>query len=133
MNTNTKLIILAGVAIATLGSLIYLQNIKQNVKKSYSSYEKVANEIAIIKQLKNYYGDKKSNKRKIYTIIDRYKANTLSKNEDKTSLEFTIGKLKDTNLNSLTKDILNSGVKIVKFNIKRVDAHSGELFCKVMF
>jgi len=133
VNTNNKLIILAGVAIATLGSLIYLQSIKQNVKQSYSSYEKVANEIAIIKQLKNYYGDKKSNKRKIYTIIDRYKTNTLSKNEDKTSLEFTIGKLKDTTLDTLTKDILNSGVKIVKFNIKRVDANKGELFCKVIF
>jgi type II secretory pathway pseudopilin PulG len=133
IDTNKKLIILLVLAILSIVSFLYLQNIQVNQLQSFKSYEKTANEIAIIKQLKEYYGDKKSNTRKINNIIDKYKSKIVNKKEDKNSLEFTATKLNHTELDDINQMLLNSGVKIVKINIKRVDPQTGEFFCKVIF
>jgi len=133
LNTNTKFITLALLVVLTISSMLYIQTLKETVQQNYKNYEKTANEITIIKQLKEYYGDKKSNKRKIYNILNNYKSKTVSKKEDKASIEFTISKLNYKELDSLNSELLSSGVKVVKLSVKRVDAHTGELFCKVMF
>ncbi|BFU78360.1 hypothetical protein ALC152_15750 [Arcobacter sp. 15-2] len=133
LNTNTKFIALALLVVLTISSMLYIQTLKETVHQNYKNYEKTANEITIIKQLKEYYGDKKSNKRKIYNILNNYKSKTVSKKEDKASIEFTISKLNYKELDSLNSELLSSGVKVVKLSVKRVDAHTGELFCKVMF
>jgi len=133
LNTNTKFIALALLVVLTISSMLYIQTLKETVDQNYKNYEKTANEITIIKQLKEYYGDKKSNKRKIYNILNNYKSKTVSKKEDKASIEFTISKLNYKELDSLNSELLSSGVKVVKLSVKRVDAHTGELFCKVMF
>jgi len=133
LNTNTKFIALALLVVLTISSMLYIQTLKETVQQNYKNYEKTANEITIIKQLKEYYGDKKSNKRKIYNILNNYKSKTVSKKEDKASIEFTISKLNYKELDSLNSELLSSGVKVVKLSVKRVDAHTGELFCKVMF
>jgi len=133
LNTNTKFIALALLVVLTISSMLYIQTLKETVDQNYKNYEKTANEITIIKQLKEYYGDTKSNKRKIYNILNNYKSKTVSKKEDKASIEFTISKLNYKELDSLNSELLSSGVKVVKLSVKRVDAHTGELFCKVMF
>ena len=133
LNTNTKFIALALLVVLTISSMLYIQTLKETVQQNYKNYEKTANEITIIKQLKEYYGDKKSNKRKIYNILNNYKSKTVSKKEDKASIEFTISKLNYKELDSLNSELLSSGVKVVKLSVKRVDAHTGELSCKVMF
>ena len=133
MNINNKLIILLTFGIISICTFIYLQKLKTNVLEQSSLYEKTSNEISVIKQLKTYYGDKKSNKRKIYNIINRYTAKTLTRKEDKNSLEFTISKLNHKELDNLNKSILNSGIKVLKFKIKKLNKNSAELFCKVAF
>lgn len=133
LNTNTKFIVLALLVVLTISSMLYIQTLKETVQQNYKNYEKTANEITVIKQLKEYYGDKKSNKRKIYNILNNYKSKTVSKKEDKASIEFTISKLNYKELDSLNSELLSSGVKVVKLSVKRVDAHTGELFCKVSF
>ncbi|MGB5867097.1 MAG: hypothetical protein WBG69_04390 [Arcobacteraceae bacterium] len=133
MNTNNKLLILLTLFIVTIVSLFYVDSSNKDVKEQFYLYEKTANEIAIIKNLKEYYGDKKSNKRKINNTISKYSSKIANKKEDKNSLEFTVNKLSHKELDSLNKEILNSGVKVIKLNIRKIDANSGELFCKVMF
>lgn len=133
LNTNTKFIALALLVVLTISTMFYIQTLKETVQQNYKNYEKTANEITVIKQLKEYYGDKKSNKRKVYNILNNYKSKTVSKKEDKASIEFTISKLNYKELDSLNSELLSSGVKVVKLSVKRVDAHTGELFCKVSF
>jgi len=133
MNPNNKLIILIVLVVLTISSFIYLQTLNSNVDEKFRLYEKTSNEIAIITKLKSHYGTKKINKRKIYNIIDKYGDKTISKKENKTSLEFTISKLNYKELDTLNKEILNSGVKVIKLTINKIDANIGKLSCKVMF
>ena len=133
MNINNKLIILLTFGIISICTFIYLQKLKTNVLEQSSLYEKTSNEISVIKQLKTYYGDKKSNKREIYNIINKYTAKTLTRKEDKNNLEFTISKLNYKELDNINKSILNSGIKVLKFKIKKLNKNSAELFCKVAF
>ena len=133
MSINNKLVVLAILIVITLGSFIYLQKLQETQHSTFKAYEKTSNEIEIITKLKNYYGEPKKNKRKIYNIIAKYKKNTLSKKETKKTLEFTISKLKHKELDALNKQILNSGLRIVKLTINKKTSNTGELFCKVMF
>lgn len=133
MNTNIRILILLALSVISISMFIYNQMLKNSVSEQFVLYEKTANEIAIIKKLKTYYGDKKSNKRKIYNIIGKYKEKIVTKKEDKSSLEFTISKLNEKELSGLNKTILNSGVKILKLKIKKLNRNSGELYCKVVF
>lgn len=133
MNTNNKLIVLLAIVILIVTTFIYLKTLKSNVLEQQALYEKTANEILIIKKLKTYYGDKKSNKRKIFNIINIYKKKILTKKEDKNSLEFTVSKLNHKELDALNKSILNSGIKVLKLKIKKLNKNSAELFCKVSF
>ena len=133
LNANTKFIILAVLIVSAFSASLYVEGIKSDIKQSYKLYEKTANEINIITQLKNYYGDKKTNQRKIENITNNYKSKITNKKEDKNSIEFTISKLNYKELDSLNSELLSSGVKVVKLSIKRIDAHTGELFCKVLF
>ena len=133
MNVNNKLIILLTIVILIVTAFIYLKTLKSNVLEQHALYEKTASEILIIKKLKTYYGDKKSNKRKIFNIINKYEKKILTKKEDKSSLEFTVTKLNYKELDALNKTILNSGIKVLKLKIKKLNKNSAELFCKVTF
>lgn len=133
MNINNKLIILLLLFFITISSFMYLQTLQKNKKNEFKNYEKTANEITVIKELKKYYGEKKNNKRKIYNIISIYTNKTLSKKETKTTFEFRINKLSHKQLDKLNNDIINSGVKVMKLTLKRTTPHLAELYCKVMF
>jgi hypothetical protein len=133
INANTKLLILAVLLLSIISSFFYFQTIQEDSIRSYKSYEKTANEISIISKLKNYYGSKKTNKRKVHTIINKYKSQLVNKKENKNSIEFTITKLNHSQLDTVNREILNSGVNVLQLTITKLDTQTGKLFCKVLF
>ena len=133
MSTNIKITILLMTGILVISAAMYKQNLQTDIQSVKNNYHKTAKNINIIKQIDTKYGQKSNNKRELNSILNRYSKNIVSKKEDKNGMEFIISKLDQNSINVLSKSLINSGLKILSFKIKRVDDHTAELSAKVLF
>ena len=133
MRLNLKIILLSvSIIIIICLSVLYINSI-DTIDESKYSYHKLENEINNIKIIKQRYGKKQVNKRKINRIISPFNQNVIFIKEDKNALEFKITNINKNDLYKLTKVILNNGFKILNFKIKRISPNRAELNCKVLF
>ena len=130
---NFKVIILLVLFIVSVVMSLYVKDSTESADENRLSYHKLSKELNIIKQIDSYYGKKTQNKRKINSIISKYNNQMVYKKENKKSIEFKISKLNDKKLNKLNKEILNTGLKISRLKIKRLNSHISEFSCKVIF
>ena len=132
ININIKLGILLVLLVSILGIGLWSLNSTKKLQDEKKSFHKLAKELHLIKGIKAYYGEVKTNKKRLDILISKYKKDIISVKEDKGSMEFKIGNLNKDDVNNIVKNLVNKGFKVLQMKIDRASAEKAELSFKVL-
>jgi hypothetical protein len=133
MSLNIKIVLLSILGLLIISVSLLFSGSTKELSSSKESFHKLAKELQIIENIKNYYGDEKTNQKKLHRLTDQYKKNIVFLKEEKDNIEFKMANLSKDKLYQVTKNIVDGGFKVLNLKVSRMDDNKAEFNCKVLF